>query len=87
MTVGSRAGESRPCNSMSHRDIVYQMPRKVELGDRPMKVPIALPESLYEWLRRSAFDRRVPMAEIVREALVAYQRKAPRPGEPSGARR
>lgn len=51
------------------------MPRKTELGDRPVKVPIALPESLYEWLRGSAFDRRVPMAEIVREALVAYQRE------------
>jgi hypothetical protein len=50
-----------------------QMPRKNALGERPVKAPIALPESLYQWLRSSAFARRVPMAEIVREAIVAYQ--------------
>jgi hypothetical protein len=49
------------------------MPKKTDLGARPAKLPIALPEGLYECLRGSAFERLIPMARIVREALVAYQ--------------
>ncbi len=32
---------------------------------------LRLPEALYERLRKEAFDQRVPMSEIVRDALSA----------------
>lgn len=38
-----------------------------------MKVPIAFPQDLYEWLRETAFRRREPMATIVREALEEHR--------------
>jgi Arc/MetJ-type ribon-helix-helix transcriptional regulator len=38
-----------------------------------VKVPIALPEGLYEWLREVAFRRRTSMAALVREALRDYR--------------
>jgi hypothetical protein len=56
---------------MRYPDIVSVMPRKRDIGNRLVKLPIALPEQLYEWLRGSAFERRVPMAGIM-EALFAY---------------
>lgn len=40
-----------------------------------VKVPIAFPQELYEWLRETAFRRREPMAEVVREALEEYRRR------------
>ncbi|HEY4027660.1 MAG TPA: hypothetical protein VGO86_14630 [Candidatus Dormibacteraeota bacterium] len=40
-----------------------------------MKVPIAFPQDLYDWLRETAFRRREPMAELVREAVEAYRRR------------
>ena len=52
------------------------MPRKSDLGDKLVRVPIAFPDELYEWLRLEAFERRVPMAELVREALVGYRERA-----------
>ena len=33
------------------------------------RIPISFPEDLYEWLREASFRRRIPMAEIVREAV------------------
>jgi hypothetical protein len=36
-------------------------------------MPIGFPEDLYEWLREAAHRRRVPMAELVREALREYR--------------
>ncbi len=33
------------------------------------RVPITFPDDLYEWLRRTAFDRRVSMADLVRESV------------------
>ncbi len=32
---------------------------------------VRIPEDLDEWLRQAAFDRRVPKAQLVREALEA----------------
>ncbi len=40
-----------------------------------VKVPIAFPEDLYEWLRETAFRRREPMAGLVREAVEEYRRR------------
>lgn len=40
-----------------------------------IKVPIAFPEYLYEWLRETAFRRREPMAQLVREAVEEYRRR------------
>jgi hypothetical protein len=40
-----------------------------------VKVPIAFPQELYEWLRETAFRRREPMAQIVREALEEHRRR------------
>ena len=40
-----------------------------------VKVPIAFPQDLYEWLRETAFRRREPMAAIVREALEEHRRR------------
>jgi hypothetical protein len=40
-----------------------------------VKVPIAFPEELYEWLRQKAFERREPMAQLVREAVEEHRRR------------
>lgn len=40
-----------------------------------MKVPISFPVHLYEWLRETAFRRREPMAQLVREAVEDYRRR------------
>ena len=40
-----------------------------------VKVPIAFPEELYEWLRETAFRRREPMAQVVREAVEEHRRR------------
>ena len=40
-----------------------------------VKLPIAFPEELYEWLREAAFRHRAPMASLVREALEEYRRR------------
>ena len=40
------------------------------------RMPITLPDELYEWLREAAFRRRVSMAELVREALTEYRQRA-----------
>ena len=34
-----------------------------------VKLPISLPPDQYEWLRKEAFRRHVPMTVVVREAL------------------
>jgi hypothetical protein len=52
-------------------------------------MPIALPEDLYEWLRLVSYERRVPMAEVVRAAVVEYRERAsagevPLPGHEKG---
>jgi hypothetical protein len=39
----------------------------------PIRLPIGFPDELHEWLRLTAFQRRVSMAEIVREALREYR--------------
>ena len=38
-----------------------------------VKLPIALPTDQYEWLREFAFQQRIPMAEVVRQALRAHR--------------
>jgi hypothetical protein len=67
------------------------MPRKTDLGDNLVKVPIAFPEEMYEWLRLEAFQRRVPMAELVRAAVLGYRERAQAGAEanshPKGSRR
>lgn len=40
-----------------------------------VKVPIAFPQELYEWLRETAFRRREPMAHLVREAVEEHRRR------------
>jgi hypothetical protein len=44
-------------------------------GPKPelTKVPIAFPVDLYEWMRETAFRRRISMAELVREAVHEHQ--------------
>jgi hypothetical protein len=43
--------------------------------DVSVKVPIAFPQELYDWLREAAFRRREPMARLVREAVEEYRRR------------
>jgi AmiR/NasT family two-component response regulator len=38
-----------------------------------IKMPIAFTEEQYEWLRQAAFQRREPMARLVREAVEEYR--------------
>jgi len=40
-----------------------------------VKVPIAFPQELYDWLRETAFRRREPMAKLVREAVEEHRRR------------
>jgi predicted DNA-binding protein len=40
---------------------------------KPVRVPIAFPPEMYEWLRETAFRRRAKMAELVREAIEEYR--------------
>jgi hypothetical protein len=40
-----------------------------------VKIPIAFPQDLYEWLRETAFERREPMAHLVREAVEEHRRR------------
>jgi hypothetical protein len=42
-------------------------------AEKLTRVPIAFPDDLYEWVRETAFARRVSMAEIVREAVGEYR--------------
>jgi hypothetical protein len=46
------------------------------LREKLVKVPIAFPEDLYEWLRREAFDEHTKMAVIVRQAVKEYRNRA-----------
>jgi len=48
--------------------------KKHPLGEL-VRVPIAFPEELYEWLRLEAFRRREPMAEVVRTALLSFRER------------
>ena len=48
-----------------------------------IKVPISFTEEQYEWLRRTSFQRREPMAALVREAVEEYRhRRDPQLGLP-----
>jgi len=38
-----------------------------------IRLPVTLPVGLHEWLRRTSFDERRSMAEIIREAVVEYR--------------
>jgi hypothetical protein len=40
-----------------------------------VKVPIAFPQELYDWLRETAFRRREPMAKLVRDAVEEHRRR------------
>ena len=42
-------------------------------GERLVRMPVALPEDLHEWLREAAFRRRASMAELLRVALRQYR--------------
>lgn len=44
-----------------------------EEGEKAVRVPIAFPPGLYEWLRQYSFRNRAPMAAVVRQALVEYR--------------
>ncbi len=41
--------------------------------DKPVRIPIGFPPEVYEWLRETAFRRRMKMAELVREAVLEYR--------------
>ena len=41
----------------------------------PVRIPIALPADVYEWLRDTAFRRHISMAEVVREAMREYRER------------
>lgn len=41
--------------------------------DKRHALSIRLAEDRYEWLRRQAFDRRIPMQQIIDEALDRYR--------------
>jgi predicted DNA-binding protein len=47
----------------------------VEDDARFVRLPIGFPPELYEWLRKTAFRRRRPMAEVVREAVQEYRER------------
>jgi Arc/MetJ-type ribon-helix-helix transcriptional regulator len=51
------------------------IPRDIEPNEKLIRVPIAFPEELYEWMREAAHRRRVSMAELVREALREYRER------------
>ena len=48
---------------------------KSDVSERMTRVPISFPDELYEWMRETAFRRRVPMAELVREALREHRER------------
>jgi hypothetical protein len=50
-------------------------PRDDSDAGKYTRVPIGFPDELYEWLRQVAFERRVPMAEVVREALREHRQR------------
>jgi hypothetical protein len=37
------------------------------------RLPITLPTDLHEWLRRTSFEERRSMAELVREAVLEFR--------------
>lgn len=47
-------------------------PRTSGEFEKTSRVPITFPEALYERLREASYRRRIPMSEIVREALREY---------------
>lgn len=50
-------------------------PKPERSSEGMTRVPIAFPDDLYEWMRETAFRRRVSMAELVREALREYRER------------
>jgi hypothetical protein len=42
-------------------------------GDGPIRLPVALPTDLYEWLRETAHKEHVSMAHVIRKALTSYR--------------
>jgi ribbon-helix-helix CopG family protein len=62
--VVAEAGSRYRADIMIPRDLA---------DDKLVPFPIRLPEDLYEWLREAAHRRRMPMAELVREALRKYR--------------
>lgn len=46
------------------------------------RMPIGLPDELYEWIRERAHLRRVSMAAVIREALREYRRREDGPQLP-----
>ena len=57
--------------SRYRREIVIS--RGLPDDEKLKQMPLRLPEELYEWVREAAHRRRVPMAELVREALREYR--------------
>ena len=53
------------------------MPRATN-GEKVVKVPIGFPDYLYEWLRDTAHQRRVSMAQLVRDAVTEYKERGGR---------
>jgi hypothetical protein len=83
----------RAFSEARYRDILCGIMTSDELSNA-VRVPIGFPPALYDWLRMTAFRRRVPMAVVVREALTEYRERVepqlslslPENDEPSGHR-
>ncbi len=58
--------------SRYHSGIVIS-PKPGDVSEGMTRVPISFPDDLYEWMRETAFRRRVSMAELVRGALREYR--------------
>ena len=42
-------------------------------GQPLIRMPVALPWTLHEWLREASHQRRVSMAQLIREAVQQYR--------------
>lgn len=58
--------------SLYHGAVISPAPRS---GEKITRMPVSFPDDLYEWMRETAFKRRIPMAELVREALREYRER------------
>lgn len=76
MALVIRSGPDRWHNGR-HRDIVtsIMISRSRSVERDLIRLPVGLPNPLYEWLREISFKEHRPMAEVIREALVDYRSK------------
>ena len=68
---------SRCHNDIKISDIfgVHERYRVARIAAGFKKMPISLTTEQYEWLRKKAFEQRVPMSHIIREVLEAVRQE------------